>query len=207
VIRKLAHITSLIGHPVFVPIYGILAIVNFHLIVQSKLNAQPKWFWVGMFVLILSLLPLMGVMFVLNKHRAPDLAQINRKERRLAAWLLCLMYAVEFWVFNDFFFHPILKTFVLALCFSSGLLAVLNGFLKVSIHAFGWSGLFVLMLVLAQLNAPSFVFWVLLTLLSAGVVGTSRLILGVHSSREVYTGFITGLICNIAVYMIFYGRF
>jgi len=48
---------------------------------------------------------------------------------------------------------------------------------------------------------------VLLTLLAAGVVGTSRLILGVHSSREVYTGFITGLICNIAVYMIFYGRF
>ncbi len=203
---RFANLISLVFHPIFVPIYGILAIVNFHLVVSSKLNAQPTFLWMSMFFVLLSLLPLLGVMFLLNKFKIKELSEITLPERRIAAWVLCVIYAVQFFFFDNFLFHPILKLFVLALCLSSGVLAIICSYKKISFHVFGWAGLLVLVTVLAQLNKPIYIFLTLITLVITGIVASARLQLNAHTKQEVYLGFFIGLICNIAVYLFFNGR-
>lgn len=204
--KAIAKFISLIFHPIFQPIFGVLAIVNLHMVVAYKLNAQPKALWLFMFFLVLSLLPLLGVMLLLNKFTVKSLSAIGQQERRIAAWVLCLVYAVEFWMFSDFLFHPILKLFVLALCFSSGVLAIVSPWRKISFHVYGATGLTVLMGYLALLNGSNYVYLLVLSVLATGVIATARLALKAHSRQEVYLGFIISLICNIAVYLIFNGR-
>jgi len=206
VTQRLAKIISLVFHPIFVPIYGVFAIANFHLVVASKLNAQPKALLLSMYCVLLSILPLLGVMFLLSKYKIDELSKISLPERRLAAWALCLVYALEFWFLDNYFFHSFLRLFVLALCLSSGVLAMLSSFKKVSFHVFGWSGLLVLSFVLGVKNDPMFIFGILLVLIATGLVASARLTLQAHTKQEVYLGFIFGLICNIAVYLFFDGR-
>ncbi|MBO6518031.1 MAG: hypothetical protein JJ975_15940 [Bacteroidia bacterium] len=204
--KSFANLISLVFHPIFVPILGVLAIANFHLIVAAKLNAQPKVMLVFMFALVLSVMPLMGVMFLLKKYNIKELSAISMEERSRAAFSLFVIYAFVAWRFDGFFVHSILKLFVVALALSSVVLAVVSRYKKVSFHVFGWAGMLVLMFVLAQTNGESFVFWVLTTLLVTGIVATARLRLNAHNHSEVYWGFFLGLICNIAVYLILNGR-
>ena len=89
---------------------------------------------------------------------------------------------------------------------SSGVLAMLSSFKKVSFHVFGWAGLLVLISVLGTKNSPMFIFLILAVLVITGVVASARLTLKAHTKQEVYLGFITGLLCNIAVYLFFDGR-
>ncbi len=204
--KALANIISFVFHPIFVPIFGVLAIANFHFVVASKLNAQPKLVLISAFVLVLSIMPLMGIMFLLKKYTVKDLSAISRQERSRAAFALFVIYGFVAWRFDSFFIHPILQLFVIALASSSAVLALASRYKKVSFHVFAWSGMIVLMALLARTNNLSFVFWVLATLLVASLVAVSRLKLKAHNHPEVYLGFFLGLICNIAVYLIFDGR-
>jgi hypothetical protein len=206
VTKKLANIVSLVFHPIVVPIYGVFAITTLHLIVATKLNAQPKALLLSMYCILLSILPLLGVMFLLNKYKIQDLAAISLGERRLAAWALCLVYGLEFWFLDNYFFHSFLRLFVLALCLSSGVLAMVSAYKKISFHVFAWSGLLVLITVLARLNSSMFIFLLLGVLIITGLVASARLALNAHTKQEVYLGFFVGLICNIAVYLFFDGR-
>ena len=204
--RRLAKIISLIFHPIFVPIYGIFAIANLHLVVASKMNAQNEVFLLSMYCVLLSILPLFWVMFTLQKYSVKKLSEISLPERRIAEWVLCLVYGLEFGFLGNYFFHSFLRLFVLALCMSSGVLAMLSSFKKVSFHVFGWAGLLVLVAVLGAKKSPMFIFLILAVLLITGLVASARLTLNAHTKQEVYLGFITGLLCNIAVYLFFDGR-
>jgi membrane-associated phospholipid phosphatase len=95
---------------------------------------------------------------------------------------------------------------VVALAGSSLVLAVASRFIKVSFHVFGWAGMLVLMAVLSTSGNGNFIFLIVSTLLVTALVASSRLSLKAHSHKEVYLGFFLGLICNIAVYLIFDGR-
>jgi hypothetical protein len=206
VTRKFAKVVSLVFHPILIPIYGVLAISTFHLVVASKLNVQPKVLMLSMYCILLSILPLLGVMFLLNKYKIEELSSITLPERRLAAWALCLVYGLECWFMDNYFFHPFLRLFVLALCLSAGVLAMISAFKKVSFHVFGWAGFLVLIAVLGTKNNGMFIFMVLGALVITGLVASARLSLKAHTKQEVYLGFITGLISNIAVYLFFDGR-
>lgn len=204
--ERLAKIISLVFHPIFVPIYGILAIANFHFIVSSKLNAQPGYVLILAFSIVLSIMPLFGIMFLLKKYTVAKLSAINKEERSKAAFSLCVIYAFIAWRFDTFFIHSILRIFVIALAASSAVLAFVSRYEKVSFHVFAWAGMLVLTTVLALSNNPTFIFWVFGILCVTGIVAASRLKLKAHTHRQVYLGFFLGLICNIAVYLILDGR-
>jgi membrane-associated phospholipid phosphatase len=55
----------------------------------------------------------------------------------------------------------------------------------------GLAGLIGYMIVHMQINLE---FYLILTILAAGLVGTARLILGAHKPFEIYTGFLIGCV-------------
>ena len=94
-------------------------------------------------------------------------------------------------------------TLVLFLCF------FINLFFKVSLHAAGVGGFAGMVLITMWLYSKgNFTAWLpfvgfctvsinlvlLLSIVAAGLVGTARLVLGAHSSKELYAGFAVGLL-------------
>ena len=204
---RLAKFISIAGHPIFAPAYGVFIILQYHMVIAAKVAANYKLMLFIMLILMFSIMPLLGVMFIMRKHSPKELAEINQKERSYAAWILTIIYAVIAFYLDDYFVHPFFKLFAIALASSSAVLAVMTRYLKLSFHAFGWAGLLVLTGVISLKFNLNMLGLIALIILASGIVMTSRLLLKAHTRLEVYSGFITGLICNIAVYIIFNGRF
>lgn len=177
-----------------------------HYVVSAKMMGKFGFILLGMFALLLCIVPLYTVMLLLRKYRPKELAAINKEERSRAATILFVLYSFVAWYVEPIFIHEILRIFVVALAGSSLVLAVASRFIKVSFHVFGWAGMLVLMAVLSTSGNGNFIFLIVSTLLVTALVASSRLSLKAHSHKEVYLGFFLGLICNIAVYLIFDGR-
>ena len=88
---------------------------------------------------------------------------------------------------------------------------IINIFFKVSLHAVGMGGLVGMVLIMMwlysygsfTLNLPfvgtseiSINFILILSLIVAGLVGTSRLLLNAHTPKELYIGFAIGILCQ-----------
>jgi len=204
--QRLANFISFLFHPIFIPIYGVLAITQMHYVVSAKIMGKFGFILLGMFVLLLCVVPLYTVMLLLRKYKPKELAAINKEERSRAATILFFIYAFVAWYVEPIFIHEILRLFVVALAGSSLALAVASRFVKVSFHVFGWAGMLVLLAALSTSGDGYFIFWIVACLFVTALVASSRLSLKAHSHKEVYLGFFLGLICNIAVYLIFDGR-
>lgn len=89
-----------------------------------------------------------------------------------------------------FMFCPITTLFV-ALVF--------NRFMKPSIHMLGAGVLLGMLMVLILFYGAPIQLIFILAVLAAGILGTSRLLLGLHTPVEVVTGFIIGFLLTLVI--------
>jgi hypothetical protein len=79
-------------------------------------------------------------------------------------------------------------------------LFMISIFFKVSMHAVasgGAIGIFIVLLLTSSANMMTATF---VTLILAGIVGTSRLALGAHKPSEVWLGYIVGIVVQLAAW-------
>jgi hypothetical protein len=89
----------------------------------------------------------------------------------------------------------ILTAFVFSVFISSSIALLANIYFKISMHAIGAGGLVGFMLVILFTNPSSPVTVPLaLSILIAGIVCTSRMIVSNHTPKDIYFGFFFGLI-------------
>ncbi|MCB9263358.1 MAG: hypothetical protein H6607_13380 [Flavobacteriales bacterium] len=205
---KTAKIISIIGHPVFIPIYALIVIFKFHPVLGSRVYGTSQFNIIIVFSGFLSLIPLFATMMLLGKATLKQLAEINQTERIKASFVMSVVYILAYFYLRqqNFLIEGIIEVLIFALCIGSCVLGVMSYFKKISFHAFGWAGLLTLMIVLGRSQESFFLFWVLAILFVSAIVITSRLVLNAHTHSEVYLGFFVGLISNIAVYLLFNGK-
>ena len=83
------------------------------------------------------------------------------------------------------------------------LITIITIFFKVSVHAAGVWGMLGCMIAIQIKYPDSLLFWpIILILLLAGIVNSSRLYLGVHSPAEVGIGSVLGFgVCFTSIYL------
>jgi hypothetical protein len=202
--QKLARFTSILFHPIFLPVFAILLITQFHFIIVVKLNAQPKLLFLMAYMVSLTLIPLTGVMMMLRKYKLSELSELTQQERVISAGVLALVYLFVAFTFTDFFVDKFLRVFVLSLAISCGIMAVVNQFFKLSFHAFGWGGLLAMVWFLGKMANTDLTLVLILVLLLSGWVGSARLYVKAHQPKEVYLGFLLGILSNYTVFQMYY---
>ncbi len=133
-----------------------------------------------------------------------DLHMRNRKERFMPFFFIGCYYAVSTYLFMT----RLPFSDVLLMIFSGVTLVIfvasfITLFMKVSVHAMGIWGIVGFLLGL-HLRIPIAGLFIpmIVSLLIAGLVTSSRLLLNEHSPGEVYTGAVTGFaICFLAMFL------
>lgn len=74
---------------------------------------------------------------------------------------------------------------------------------KVSIHMIGIGGLTGMLFGLSKILNADLLTIIIITILFSGLLGTSRIILGAHSPKQVYVGFLIGFLTEWLVIMWF----
>ena len=209
-----AQILSVIAHPLLMLTYMLLLLllVNPYLFgVNSISDLESKKLILSVFFTSF-LLPAIAI-FLMRKLDLISSIDMRDKKDRIGPFIVTGIFYL--WVFqnvlrnNDMptaFLIAVLGTTVgLFLCF------LINLFFKISLHASGIGGFIGMVLITMWLYSyGTFEMWLpfigscsisinlvlILSLLIAGLIGTARLGLGAHTSRELYAGFALGLLCQ-----------
>ena len=209
-----AQILSVIAHPLLMLTYMLLLLllVNPYLFgVNSISDLESKKLILSVFFTSF-LLPAIAI-FLMRKLDLISSIDMRDKKDRIGPFIVTGIFYL--WVFQNVLRNNDMPTaFLIAVLGTTiGLFScfLINLFFKISLHASGMGGFIGIVLITMWLYSyGTFEMWLpfigscsvsinlvlILSLLIAGLIGTARLGLGAHTSRELYAGFALGLLCQ-----------
>ena len=212
--RLAAKILSVIFHPLLVLTYMLilLLIVNPYLFGVNSVSEKESIKLILTVLFSTFLIPAFAI-FIMWRLKLISSLEMSDKQDRIGPFIVTGVFYL--WVFRSvmadsniptaFLIAVLGTTMGLFLCF------LINLFFKISLHAAGMGGMIGMVLIIMWLYSYGFFtiqlpiigasefsinFVLIVCLLMAGLVGTSRLFLKAHSPKELYAGFALGLFCH-----------
>ena len=184
-------------------------------------DPRQKTFIILSFLTLSVLFPLLGIALMRMQGLVGSLELKTKKERIGPMILIAIFYL---WLYvnirNNTLVPPVITFFVLGSVIALFIGLFINSFSKISLHCVGAGGLVTGILFLYS----RFVFetfdivlpfsdWVwrvsndlvlLVSLIVAGLIGTSRLLLGAHKNDEIYGGYLVGIISQMIAIQVYF---
>jgi hypothetical protein len=199
---RLAKIISAIYHPLFMPVYGLLIIFAAPSMFAYLPFLVKKW----LFVIVLInnvLIPLSLIPYFRFRNIITSWSVENRKERIIPLITTSFFYTITVYLTLRFHIPLFIKSFILASTFLAIAATIINFWWKISLHSAGAGALTALVIVLSVKMHTPLTWFMIIVILSAGLVMTSRLWLNSHTPWEVWTGFFLGA-CGTSLFLILF---
>jgi hypothetical protein len=197
-----AKIISVMFHPLFMPLYGMLIIFS----APTLFGFLPGKFKNTLIFIILinnvlvpfSLMPYFRFRNIISSWVVND-----RSERTIPLFATTFFYFITVYLVLRYQIPVFIKAFILAAAILSLTIAIINFRMKISIHAAGAGALTALIMILSvKMHTP--LTWLLIaSVMASGLVLSSRLWLNTHTPREVWSGFFLGIIVPILILSFF----
>jgi hypothetical protein len=202
--RFWAHFISIVFQPLLIPSYIFLGILLF-LPYSLNLTGDLAWKFMSMVFMTTFLIPLMGILLLKFTRNISNLNMEDRKERVFPFLFNAIFYGATTYLFWEKFRFPNLVTLILlSITISIILLTIITIWWKISAHAIAIAGATGIYLALLIKSEPSnFYYAVALCFLCCGLVGSARLKLSAHDSKQVWLGFLIGFFVNFLTILIF----
>lgn len=207
--RIFARFFSNLLHPFFIPTVCAMLLFYCHPYTFANMLWKQKVLTVFIVFAFTSVYPAIAIIIMYKLNMISGVNLRNRKDRIIPyvvvltfyTWIVYMSLKPGTLAFfpNNFLFSHLMLALLIAGSFSF----VGNNFLKVSMHMLGQGGLagFIFFTAAyAQMNMQSYF---LLSIIGAGLVGTSRIILKAHTLPEVYTGFMIGFFSQFVAFVVF----
>lgn len=211
--KHLANFISIIFHPLFILVYilGFVLIFNPYILQVQDEKARVTFF-VYSFVSII-VMPAIAILILKQVNMIKSFGMKDRMERIGPLIIVSILY---FWLYINFKNSttvPIIFTiFTLGSVISVFVSFFINNFTKISLHTVGMGGLVSSLIIMKyQFNLNLFdinililgryevntYFILLIAIVFAGLVGTSRLYLDSHTKDQIYMGYLVGFMAQI----------
>lgn len=201
-LKSLAQVISYLTHPLFIPL-----LVTF-LILQSipeymvAFKVQSKRFAFDMLyfrVAIISIgFPLLTILLLKALNITQSIYLQSQKERIIPYVAMLTYYFWAFYAFQQEGRAPRFYTaFFLGIFLSISISFISNIFVKTSMHTVGWGGVIGFLLSLMWGMHMNVSVPLVITFFVAAVVATSRMIVKAHDPREIYLGFLIGIVSQL----------
>jgi hypothetical protein len=199
ILDKLAKICSIIFHPLFIPLYGMVIIFSAPTLFGYLPFAVKKLLLlivlIDNVILPISLLP-----FFKHKNLIGSWTLNERIERNIPLAISAVLYSVTSFILFKLPIPLFLKSFILSVCLLSIIITLINLWWKISLHSVGVGVLFSLVIILAFKMYVSLLWFLIPVIIVGGLVLSSRLRLNAHNPLQVWLGFLTGIV-GLAFFM------
>ena len=202
-LRVPARFISYLFHPLFIPTYVFFWLLlrfpyGFAGITPMMLFARKVTvFWMTAFF------PAFAV-FLLWRLKFIDSIFLKTAKERIVPYIITMIFYWWMWYLSrNFTDQPIvLKYFFLGIFIATSVALVLNSFFKISMHGIGVGGLLAMVVMTALYYQVYLGLDIALATIIAGLVCTSRLLVGGHNNFELYMGFFTGVVCQLIAFQV-----
>lgn len=216
-----AKVISYVMHPLFFIGYVLLFLMQANRYLFSFPNDKAQGLLLISILTIAIMFPLMAILMMKALGLVKSLEMEDKFDRILPLIITGLFYL---WLFvnirkNDNI-PSVFTFFVLGSTISVFLALIINNFSKISLHAIGLGGFVAVITVITFQWTYGFVdipipilnmefrlsdrFILMIAVLLAGMVGTSRLYLKAHKSDEVFGGYFVGILSQMIAYIIIF---
>jgi hypothetical protein len=198
IIRILAHIVSVVFHPLFITSYVGAFLIYLHPYAFAAALDNRKVFKLGMIVFNTAFIPLFSV-FLMWRLRLIESLFLRTSKERIIPYVAAMICYFWTWLVTrntgdspSYMVHFMLGTF-LAICAAF----LVNIYMKVSMHTIAMGGMATFFFLQAFAIEDSTGLYFSIAVLIAGLVGTARMIVSDHKPVEIYVGYLVGIICQL----------
>ena len=201
-LRRAAEILSVVFHPIFIPLYGLIIIYSSNTL-HSFLPLQVKRM---IFILVMAnnvLLPMALATVLYARGAVSTFNARDRNERVLLLTFSLVMYSLTAFLLLRMQVPGLFRAFFIAIAVVTLITLLITVFYRISLHASGIGGLLALVLFMAGLYHIGMVWQTVAVLLTGSAVLSSRIYLEDHTPAEVWSGFFAGVaIMGLTLFLI-----
>ena len=202
-LRILANLFSLIFHPILITSYVIYFLIFVHPIAFAGLDHRDKVFRFIAVLFSTSFLPLFSVFLLWRLGFGVQSILLRTQRERIIPYAIVMIF--YWWVWNVFRNLPDIPPFVVHFLLGSFLAVCAawfcNIYFKVSMHAISMGGLVMFLILFSFVDTYSSGLYLSIGVLIAGLVCSSRLLLGAHNNTEIYAGFFIGMLVQYIAWL------
>ncbi|MEP7255755.1 MAG: hypothetical protein ABI666_08250 [Ferruginibacter sp.] len=200
IIKFFAYLFSFVFHPLFVPFYVVMFLIYYHPSYFSGFSYNTKLSILLTTALNTVFFPAFAVLLMKGLGFIKSVF-LHSQQDRIGPYLSSMIF--YFWAARVFFkfqpgLSPVMASFMTGVFLTTVVALLSNIYLKISMHAIGCGGLIGIFLIIMNSNTMLMTWPLSIALLITGLVCTSRLLVSDHSQKEIYFGFLVGLLCQFA---------
>lgn len=195
--RIAAKIFSALFHPLIMPVIGLLIIFNTDSYINYAIPIELKQAVIILVGVSTFVVPLLISLLLLNRKIINSLEMETQKERIIPYAFTIVFYVFTLYMLKQAPIPPIIFNFVIGATLSVITAFIINIKWKISAHMIGIGGLVGALMLISIILEIYITPYLILALLVAGLIGSSRLILRAHTQLQIYVGFAVGILCQI----------
>lgn len=200
---RIAKIISSVFSPLFIPTIGVLLLLNIDTFINYVVPPRAKNLITIIVFINTAIAPLLAIFLMKRVGFVNDLLLNKRNERALPMIAGVFLYFFTYYVLKQSGLPSLLYFYFLG----ATSLIIISLFItlkwKISLHMVSMGGLTGLLLVASLLFKTDIVWLIASVILISGLVGSSRLILNLHTQGQVFAGYILGVGVMLILFFVF----
>ena len=191
---RIARALSFLFHPLLIPTYILLTLLNFDRLYTVLLPWQMNLLIVGTVMVTTLLFPLLIIFIMYRIKMISSLYMPQREDRIFPLITIAIFYYLTFYLLKQLYLPYCFQLFLLGASVIALICLITTFFFRISLHitALGaTSGLFLGMTVI---SGGAGLFLLVISVIISGIVGSARLKLNAHQPSEIYSGWLLGAI-------------
>lgn len=197
-----SQIVSVLFHPLFMPVYGLL-VIFFAPTVFYYLSFDAKRLLITVFVTTGILIPAAIYPLLVNRKIITSLTMTSRSDRVVPLIFMTILYSLICYLIYKWQIPVFLKAYSYSLAVIALSLLVINAWWKISLYSAGSGFLTGIIIYLSVRLSTPLIWYISGSIIISGLVMTARLKKAIHNPLQVSAGYFIGL-AGIIILMILF---
>lgn len=200
--EKLAKLISILFHPLLIPTYAMLILINTNNHFVLVLPIENRYMAVGIVFLTSFVLPALFMLILLKVGTIKSLQMESRYERVLPLLLVAIFFYATYYLLKQGPHFSLFNIFMLGATLLVIISLLINYLTKISIHMVAQGGLFGAFTGFAISFNQNYTLLICAIAFIAGLTAYARLELKAHTEAQVYSGFGLGVLVMMSLFLI-----
>ncbi len=199
---RAARIISALLHPLLIPTYIFILLLNLPVYFSIVLPVNAKLMIIGTVLITTGFIPAVFIFFMLKKGLVTSIYMNDREERTFPYVIAVIFFYLTYYLLKRLQLSPVYHYFMAGATFLVIMTLLINIFWKISSHMVAMGAATGMIIGLSLYLGVYFSLLIYAMILLSGLVGFARLRLDSHTQAQVYTGYALGLITVMILFVI-----
>ena len=169
-----------------------LVIFYYNPTILSFMSTSQKLSFVGLTWGITFLAPVTFILFLYYKGEINDIYIYDKEKRKLPMMLAAICCGISAYQLNVYMYPKLIVNILLITTLGIIISYIINIYWKISLHAMGAAAMCSIIYTLFPYSYYDYSLILIISIITSGFIGTSRLILKAHTLPQILAGFTLG---------------